>query len=184
MLYREKTNSAPRLVCPKKPPCYKSAKIEEVIPALIRVLEESELPKLEEKIKNGDGDAINIQKKRLADLIKQMDEYREQEENQYELLETKKYTQDVFDRRNAALRVKMEKCAKQIFETKQSMPKDIDYVAKKVDLLAAIEALKNESMPIKERNDTLRKILDTVTYTATNGGLGVTNIRLKAKLKI
>ena len=40
------------------------------------------------RLKNNDGDAAKIQKRLLVKLEKQMEEYRDQEEKQYELLET------------------------------------------------------------------------------------------------
>ena len=184
MLYRKKTGSPPRFCCPKKPMCYKSAKAHEVIQTVIIALEQSELPKLEEKIKNGDGDAINIQKRRLAQLTKQMKEYHEQEDKQYELLETKKYTQEVFDRRNAALRAKMEACEKEIFLTRSSIPKNVNYEEKKVLLEKAIAALKDEEMPIRERNNAVRKIVDQIIYTSTCEGHNRTKVKLAVKLKL
>ena len=184
MLYRKKTGSPPRLACSKKPMCCKSAKAHEVIQAVIAVLEQSELPKLEEKIKNGDGDAINIQKRRLAQLSKQMKEYHEQEDKQYELLETKKYTQEVFDRRNAALRAKMEACEKEIFVTRSSIPKNVNYEEKKILLENAIAALKDEEMPVKERNKAVRKIVDQIIYTSTCEGHNRTKVKLAVKLKL
>ena len=183
MLYREKTGSPPRLVCPRKPMCCKSAKAEEVIKAVIATLETAELPKIEEKIQNGDGDSVNIQKRRLAQLKKQMQEYREQEDQQYELLETKKYTQDVFDRRNAALRAKMEECEKQIFLTNSSMPKNVNYEELRLNLQEAIEALKNDKMPVRDRNNAVRKALDTIFFSSEDGGHNVTHVKLAVKLK-
>ena len=82
----------------------------------------SELPKLKAHAKNGDGSSVAIQKKQIQKLEAQMEEYRQQEETQYELLETKKYTQELFDKRNAALRQKMEDCEKKIASAKQSLP--------------------------------------------------------------
>ena len=59
---------------------------------------------------NGEGNSVAIQKKLLERLEKQMEEFRKQEEKQYDLLETGVYTQDRFEQRNSALREKMEEC--------------------------------------------------------------------------
>ena len=184
MRYREKTNSPARLVCPHKPPCYKSAKVQEVINLVIEMLETSELKNIENKIKHSDGDAVNIQKRRLAQLTKQMQEYRAQEDKQYELLETGKYTQELFDRRNAALRAKMEYCEKQLYLARSSMPKNVNYEEKRIDLLNVIAALKDDSMPVKERNKSVRKIIDTIYYSAVDGGHNVTDVTLEIRLKL
>ena len=74
--------------------------------AVIASLKGVELPKLEAKIAADEGSSVEIKKRMIAKLEKQMNEYRNQEETQYELLETKKYTQALFDKRNAALRKK------------------------------------------------------------------------------
>ena len=68
-----------------------------------------------------------------------MQEYRRQEDKQYELLETEKYTQDLFDRRNGELREKMQICQQQIYEAKQNMPNNIDYSERVATLRAAIQ---------------------------------------------
>ncbi|MBQ8263205.1 MAG: recombinase family protein [Oscillospiraceae bacterium] len=184
MLFRQKKGGATRLICPTKPNCYKSAKIEQVISDLIVLLEHSNLPELEKKIRNGDGDAINIQKRRLANLTKQMQEYRVQEDKQYEFLETGFYSQERFNRQNAILRAKMEECDKQIYQARSSMPKNVNYLEKRVALLDAIAALKDDNMPVKERNRIIRKIVDKVDYTSTDGGLGVTKLSLEVTLKL
>jgi hypothetical protein len=93
------------------------------------------------------------------------EEYKEQEENQYELLETKKYTLELFEKRNSALREKMKQCEKQIWETECNMPEEIDYAERIVALEDAIKALRDESMSIEEKNRFLKKIIDKIEIT-------------------
>ena len=157
--------SADRFECRSDKQCYKSVKDFELMDGLIYALEKSELPALEAKVKNGDGDARKIQERLLAKLEKQMEEYREQEDTQYELLETKKYTQDVFDRRNGALRIKMEECQAAIYKAKSSMPTDVDYEERLVALKDAIAALRDDSMTPLEKNRLLKVIIDRIEYT-------------------
>ena len=89
LILHQYKRSESRLECRTRPRCYKSVKLSVVINALLHALEHSELPKLQLKVKNGDGDAVKIQQRLLEKFEKQMQEYRVQEENQYELLETK-----------------------------------------------------------------------------------------------
>ena len=110
-------------------------------------------------------DAANIQKRRIAKLVKQMEDYRAQEETQYELLETKKYTQAVFDRRNAVLREKMEACEKELHLARAALPKNIDYAERIVTLEEAIVALKDPDMSIMEKNNMLRAIVEKINIT-------------------
>ena len=152
------------------PQHYKSADDSIVLSALLTVLKEEELPQLLAKVKNGDGNAAVIQKRRLEKLSKQMEEYRQQEDKQFELLETGRYTQELFDRRNSALREKIEICEKEILQARASIPKNINYEDKVILLKKAIEALENPSMPAKEKNRILRSIIKRIDYSAVDLG--------------
>ena len=159
-----------------RPMCMKSAKLSEIKRAIIATLEESELPELKAKLENGEGKSVAIQKRLLEKLEAQMEEFKAQEEKQYDLLETGKYTQELFDRRNAALRQKMEDCQKQIFETRTSMPKEVDYAERIVTLEEAIAALKDDTVSIQVQNQLLKKIVDRIditTYPLPKRNVGV-----------
>ena len=155
-----------RYTCKQRPPCFKSVKASALIDAVIVSLEEAELPALELKLKNGDGDARKIQQRLLVKLEKQMEEYRDQEENQYELLETKVYTQDVFDRRNAKLREKIETCQAAIYKAKSALPQSVDYAERVMALKAAIEILRNEAATPGEKNKVVKAIVDRIEFTS------------------
>lgn len=159
-----------------EPMCMKSAKISDIKDNLIIALEQSELPELRAKLESGEGKSVAIQKRLLAKLESQMEELKAQEEKQYDLLETGKYTQELFDRRNAALRQKMEDCQKQMYETRSSMPKEVDYAERIVTLEQAIAALKNENIPFDVQNKLLHKIIeriDITTYPITGRKVGM-----------
>lgn len=155
-----------RYTCKERPPCFKSVKAPLVIDALVAALEEAELPALELKIKNGDGDARKIQQRLLAKLEKQMEEYRAQEERQYDLLETNpNYSQEVFDRRNAALRAKMDDCQAAIYKAKSALPQSVDYAERVVALKAAIDILRDDNATPEEKNKVVKAIVDRIEYT-------------------
>ena len=145
-----------------KPPCMKSIKMSDVHNAVITALEEAELPNLKAKLNSDQGNARAIQQKILDGLMKQMEEYREQEENQYELLETKKYTPELFEKRNTALREKMKQCEIQIYETKSTMPKAVDYAERILALEDAIKALRENTLTAEEQNKIIKKIVDRI----------------------
>lgn len=142
--------------------CMKSIKMKEVHEAVITALEEAELPNLKAKFITNQGDAVAIQQKILDGLMKQMAEYREQEETQYELLETKKYTPELFEKRNTALREKMKQCEIQIEETRRTMPKPVDYSERILALEDAIRALKDDTISAEEQNKTLKRIVEKI----------------------
>ena len=148
--------------CYYNPPCMKSIKMKDVHEAVITALEQSELPNLKEKLNGDQGNSAAIQQKILEGLMKQMAEYKEQEEMQYELLETKKYTPELFEKRNAALREKMAKCEIQIAETKNTMPKAVDYAERIKTLEEAIKALRDDTMTAEDQNTTLKRIVEKI----------------------
>lgn len=154
-----------RLDCRSRPRCYKSVKMSELSAAVLAGLELSELPQLEAKQRNGEGKSVAIQQKLLGRLEKQLAEYQAQEEKQYDLLETGKYTQELFDKRNAALRQKIESCQEQIYETRRTMPKEVDYEERIVTLRKAIAALKDDKVSATEKNRLLKAIIDRIDYS-------------------
>lgn len=178
-----RAHSKPRYKC-RRYQCMKSARAEEVYEGVIFALEQVELPKLQTKLKNGEGDAAAIQKKRIDKLSKQLAEFRDQEDKQYELLETGKYTQDLFDRRNSALRKKMDACEEALHNAKAALPQNIDYAEKIITLEEAIAALKNDTMPNAAKNRMLRAIVERIELATKDGGFQQTDINLEVFLRL
>ena len=144
--------------------CYKSVKYSELYNRVLETLETSELPELELKVKNGHGDAVKVQQRRLAELEAQMKEYRDKEEYQYELLESRQYTPEVFNKRNAALRSKIEECEKRIQKTKASIPESVNYAEQLKGLQAAIAALKDPEASPEQKNRLLKAVVDKMVF--------------------
>lgn len=154
-----------RYECRTRPRCYKSVKVSEIDEAILTALETAELPALKLKVKNGDGNAAKIQQRLLDKLQKQMEEYHAQEDKQYELLETGKYSQDLFDRRNAVLRAKIEECQSAIYKAKAEMPSAVDYAERVASLEAAIAILKDPTATPEQKNKLLKVIVERIEYT-------------------
>ena len=167
-----------------KPACMKSIKMIDVYEAVITTLEQVELPDLKAKLDGNQGSARAIQQKLLDGLQKQLAEYKVQEENQYELLETKKYTLELFEKRNAALREKMKQCEKQIIETQRNMPAEVDYAERIVAMEDAIAALRDESRSIEDKNVCLKRIIDKIEITTFPLPKRSTGCKLKIDLLI
>lgn len=156
-----------RYTCKERPPCFKSVKASVMVQAVIDALEGAELPEMELKAKNGDGDARKIQQRLLVKLEKQMEEYRAQEDRQYDLLETNpNYSQEVFDRRNKALRAKMDECQAAIYKTKSALPQSVDFAERVVALRAAIDILRDDTATPAEKNRTLKAIVDRIDFSS------------------
>ena len=159
------------------PPCMKSIKMSDVHEAVITALEQSELPNLKAKLSGNQGNSAAIQQKILDGLMKQMAEYKEQEETQYELLETKKYTPELFEKRNSALREKMKQCEIQIDETRRTMPKPVDYAERIIALEDAIKALRDDTLSSEEQNKIIKRIVEKIeisTYPLPKRNTGCT----------
>lgn len=154
-----------RFECRTRPRCVRSIKMSELEEAVIIALEQSELPNLHAKWKSGEGNSIAIQKKLLENLEKEMANYRQQEEKQYEFLETGRYSPDVFDKRNAALRVKMEDCQERIYKAKATMPNEVNYAEKIVALKEAIAGMKNNELTPEQKNRLLKVIVKRIDYS-------------------
>jgi hypothetical protein len=166
------------------PPCIKSIKMKDVMEAVITALEQSELPNLKACLNSGQGNSAAIQQKILDTLIKQMEEYKEQEETQYELLETKKYTPELFAKRNTALREKMKQCEIQIEETRRTMPKAVDYAERIVALEDAISALRDDSLTDEQKNKRIKQIVNRIEITTHSLPKRATGCYLKINLLV
>jgi hypothetical protein len=177
-------HAEPRFECRTRPRCSKSVKMSEVEQAVLVALEQSELPNLQSKWKSGEGNAIAIQKKLLESLEKEMENYRQQEERQYEFLETGRYTPDVFDKRNAALRQKMEDCQERIYKAKATMPKEVNYAEKIVTLKEAIAGMKNPEYTPEQKNRLLKAIVERIELSTEDAGHNAVNIRLAITLRL
>lgn len=155
----------PRFECTHRPRCYKSIRMSELEEAVCYALEHSELPALQAKWRSGEGKSLVIQKKLLQSLEKEMENYRKQEDKQYDLLETGVYTQDKFDARNAVLRQKIEDCQNRIYQAKATMPKEVNYEEKIVALKDAIAAMKDDNKSTEQKNRLLKAIVERIEYT-------------------
>ena len=174
----------PRLECRNKPKHFKSVKYSEIEQAILIALEQSELPNLKALAKTNAGNSISVQQAALKRLEDEMQKYREQEEAQYELLETRQYSQELFERRNAALRQKMSACEEKIKKAMLSIPNAVNYEEKITNLKTAIQALKDDTISNEKKNSLLKLIIERIEVTTVDAGRDDTDISLKIFLKI
>ena len=186
LCYHPYKNADSRLECRTHPKCFKSMSLHKTVEIITSALEKVELPQLEAKLNNGDGDSAKIQKNLLAKLEKQLADFKIQEDKQYEFLETGRYTEEVFEARHAALRCKMEKCQSQIREARAAIPKHIDYGEKVLSLKKAISALRDNSMTPQEKNDILKAIVEKISIVnkAKSSYRGATALEMDIFLRL
>ena len=173
-----------RLECRQKPKHFKSAAYKDVVAAVTFALEYSELPNLEALKESSAGTSIAIQQQLIKRLEEEMQSYHEQEETQYELLETRRYTQELFEKRNTALRIKMSDCEARLKKARMALPEAINYEQKTIQLKQAIQALKDESMSPEEQNKLLKVIIDRIEIETTDNGIKNTDINLQIFLRL
>ena len=165
--------------------CTKLLSAEKMTNIISNALLNVELPNLEAKAKNGEGQSLSIQKTLVTRLEKQMADYRAQEETQYELLETRKYTQEIFDKRNAILREKIDACQAQLTEAKRSLPDAVNYEEKLTTLKEAINALTNDEITAGAKNRLLKAVVSKIEYKSkANHGWGINDFSLEITLNL
>ena len=146
--------------------CTKRVDCQTLIDIVVKSLIQTELPNLEAKVNNGDGKSLSLQKSIVNKLEKQLAEYKAQEEMQFELLETRKYTQELFDKRNAVLREKMDACLIQLTEAKRNLPDAVNYEEKIVKLKEAIQSVDDDSIHMNRKNRLMKSIIKNIVYTS------------------
>ena len=164
MLIHPYKKATDRYECRTRPRCYKSVQVPQLMDAVIFALENAELPALEMKVKNGDGNARKIQERQLERLEAEMDGYNAQRERLFEFLETGVYSADVFDERMSKLQTKIDTCREAIYKTRSTMPKSVDYAERVTSLEQAIAALKDAEATPEEKNKIAKAIIDKIEY--------------------
>lgn len=175
-----------RFMCISRPQCYKSAKISNVIKVLVTALEKQELPYLESLLKNNKGSNVEAHKTLISSLEKQLTELNIQEEKQYEFLEKGVYSEEVFEKRNKAIKEKRLVLKKQLEDVRSQTPKTVNYQLKVSNLKKAIAALKSNTMPIDEKNKVLKSIIKRIEYSCDSKtyDYGTSNVQLDIFLNI
>ena len=158
--------------------CYKSARAEDVMSDVLFALEHSELPALKLRVTNDEGNARKIQQNQLAKLESQLEEYADQEENLFELVENKTYTPELFAKRHKALLEKVKACKDEIAQVRANMPKPVNYQERAAMLEHTIEVLKDDTATAEQKNKSLKNIVEKIEYTGMPTGTpqGVENV--------
>jgi len=158
-----------RLVCSIAPQCStKSVDLHEMIEAFQKALY-ANIEAVEEKVKTGAESSREAKEAQLAALETRLKKLQDQEENQYDLLERKEYTPEVFNRRHSKLVKEMETVREAIETARATMPEVIDYEDALVRLHAAVDAMDNPDVSMLEKNMILKTIISRIEYTREKG---------------
>ena len=148
----------------QKPRCCKAVPEAKVLASVIHTLEHIELPQLQLKAKNDEGNAIKIHQHAIDKLKKELIDLEEQEEKLFTLLETNVYTPEMFSRRHTILTAKIDACKEELEKAKRSMPKAVDYKERAETLQEAINLLKDKTALAEDQNNLLKTIVDHIDF--------------------
>lgn len=174
-----------RIECRNRSGCNaNSAKLREVVEAVVFALQMEQLPKLKVKLRNDEGKSATILKKQIDKLNKDLEELYAKEERQHDLLESGTYTEEVFLKRNKALQAQIEELKSNIYEARQNMPKEIDYQEKIIKLQDAIAGLKDDALTAEQKNRLLKAIVQRIDYEFLSREDRQTSFRLHIALRL
>lgn len=160
--------SAPRLLCQDQTRCgNRSVTFRAMNVAVIEGLK-LHLEDFEVKMRNGDGKSEKLQEARLENIQKELDELEQSQEKLYGFLERGVYDEATFVKRNNALTEKREELRTTYNKLKATLPSSINYEEKIVKLSQAIDALKDDTLSAKAKNDFLTAIIEKIVYTPQN----------------
>lgn len=166
MVARGVETAPPRLLCHHQQFCHtRSVTFKRALDAVISGLEQH-LEDFEVKLKNGDGESAILKEERLSHIQKELDEIEKQQEKLYDFLERGIYDEDTFVKRNKALMEKREELRSAYNKITATLPMSVNYEDKIVKLSQAIEALKDDALSAKVKNDFLTAIVDKIVYTS------------------
>lgn len=183
---RETKVAKTRFACPNVSECgMRSTTKDAIMDALLFALQHESLPDLQTKLENGDGTARSIQQKQLKTLQAQLDELKNQEKNQYVLLEKEIYTPEIFAMRNQEIHTEMKAVREQIYALSKSIPKEINYGEQIIKLNDVIAGLQDDTLSVYELNLLLKSIIDRIDYEfISREGKGNVKFRLHIKLLV
>ena len=168
----------------------KSANEEIVNQAILNALQ-AHLEDFRINISTNNKNAVETHKNIIKGLEKEMAELEEKQEQLYELLESKIYTQKVFIARNNKLAKERERIADALKTARANTPSVEEFEQKYYSLFQALAAIDNPDISAKTKNRLLKEIVDVIYYEKNvsdksnpNGiGLDASNVELEIILK-
>lgn len=168
----------------------KSSNTEIVNSAILRTLK-LHLEDFKIKIENKDTSMIDTHKNIINNLRKELKELEVRQEELYEYLEKKIYTQEIFIMRNNKLAEERKKLEEAIKNAEINTPSVEEYEEKYFSLFQALSSIENPNISAKAKNKLLKNIIEVIYYNKdisdkTNpkgNGLDDSNVSLEVILK-
>lgn len=169
-----------RIECRNRNGCgSKSSFLDDVVESVAFALEMEHLPDLQVKLANNEGSAAKLQKKQLEKMNHDLEDLFIRQTRLHDFLEDGTYTKEVFNQRMTLLNGQIEELKQQIFDTRQSMPQEIDYSDRVIKLKKAVEGLRDDNVSIETKNKLLKAIVKRIEYEfVAHEGKGKVRYRL------
>lgn len=156
---------APRLLCVNQTHCHtRSAVYDDIEQELTRSLKAS-LSDFSRLLKADDGNSDRIKNNLLHNLSSELSDIEAQQERLYIFLENGTYSEELFVKRNGVLADRRAKVQKAIEQTTASISAAADYQRRIYMLEDAIEALENDSISAKQKNEALKRVIERIEYS-------------------
>ena len=145
----------------------KSTFFDDVYNGLIQALKQ-EITDFEFKMTNEyEIEKNKEQKKQIAIMKKELEVLEEQLDEMHTLLERKFYTEKVFARRSSIVQNEIDELEHKIEALK--VVEEINYSERIIKLKNVIEALQDENIDAKIKNDFLKEVVTRIDYSIVNG---------------
>lgn len=187
-----KERAAARYICTSKPPCRSiaSAKTTDVMDEVVRVLREA-IEDFEVRINNGTDDCAEQHRKLIHRLEKKLTALRDLEIKQWDEKLKGAMPPHIFDRLNAQTVAEIEEVKDALYEANSSMPAPVDLGERIITFKAALEAVQDPDVPVKEANRLLKACIERIDYHrdrysegGTPKGVEATPIQMHFTLRI
>lgn len=154
----------PRLECSEMKLCGNGSVLyDDVLERVCSVLEAC-ISDFEVKLDNNNLDEKERHKQLITSLEKRLKELREKELRQWEKYSDEEMPKEIFDNLNKKVLKEKEEIQNALCSAYDSMPEPVDFEEKIVSFRNAIEALKNDDVSPKLKNDYLRDIIEKMTF--------------------
>lgn len=141
----------------------KSATVNEVLEILIQALNE-QIHSFENLVNLTAEKHYNPSEEMIAEYEKELDGLKKQREKLFDYFERELYSEQEFLERKKALAEKIDKMEQLIYEERKKEPVRIDYKAKIVSFQEAVDTLRDNSVPAKQKNKLLKEIIERIDY--------------------
>ena len=154
----------PRLECSEMKLCGNGSVLyDDVLERVCSVLEAC-ISDFEVKLDNNNLDEKERHKQLITSLEKRLKELKEKEIRQWEKYSDEEMPKEIFDNLNKKVLKEKEEIQNALCSAYDSMPEPVDFEEKIVSFRNAIEALKNDDVSPKLKNDYLRDIIEKMTF--------------------